>query len=94
MAVGEFYSSRGETFLFEILDFVIRERSNNKEHYTVCFIKIHKTIPCNMVEFYSEPQEIRDKIFEKCLSDFDRINGFTVSGSIARSHSLTQVAGK
>ena len=51
-AIEEFYSGCEEISIFDILDFAIREYSKTKEHYTVCFIKIHKTISFNMVEFY------------------------------------------
>lgn len=52
MAIGEFYPGCEEILMFEISDFVIREYSKPKKHYSVCFIKIHKSIPFKMVEFY------------------------------------------
>ena len=52
MAIGEFCPGCEEIFMFEISDFVIGEYSKPKKHYSVCFVKIHKSIPFNMVEFY------------------------------------------
>ena len=48
---------------FELLIFVIRYYSKPKEHSTVCFVKICKSIPCNMVIGY--PQKILMKYLRK-----------------------------
>ena len=39
--------------------------SKPKEHYAMCLVKIHKSLPCNDVEFYELPPEYSVEIFEK-----------------------------
>ena len=39
--------------------------SKPTKHYAMCFVKIHKSLPCNDVEVYELPPEYSAKIFEK-----------------------------